>query len=61
MRPSSWERFRVNSPRPAYEANTHNVNEGMTHQSVSNDNNTRKNCEIFHLDHFIDQKKYSFI
>lgn len=29
MRPTSLDRFRVNSPRPAYEANVHNVNEGV--------------------------------
>lgn len=29
MRPSSMERFRVNSPRPAYQANAENVNEGI--------------------------------
>lgn len=29
MRPTSLDRFRVTSPRPAYEANARNVNEGM--------------------------------
>lgn len=29
MRPTSLDRFRVTSPRPAYEANAHNVNEGV--------------------------------
>lgn len=28
MRPTSLDRFRVNSPRPAYEANANNVDEG---------------------------------
>lgn len=29
MRPTSLDRFRVQSPRPAYEANARNVNEGV--------------------------------
>lgn len=29
MRPTSLDRFRVQSPRPAYEANASNVNEGV--------------------------------
>lgn len=28
MRPSSLDRFRVNSPRPAYQASANNVDEG---------------------------------
>lgn len=31
MRPTSLNRFREQSPRPAYEANVHNVNEGDTY------------------------------
>lgn len=35
MRPTSLDRFRVNSPRPAYEANVHNINEGSLWRVIS--------------------------